>query len=338
MNLDGARILLTGGAGFIGSHVAEALLRSGASLSIVDNLNRFYPPHWKQANLAAVSRAGSFQFCEASIDDVDALASVFESCRPDVVIHLAAYAGVRPSITNPRLYERINVGGTVNVLQMCRRFRVRKLIFGSSSSVYGATNNVPFTENEMDLRPISPYAATKIAGEMLVHSYAHLFGISSICLRFFTVYGPRQRPDLAIYKFTDSIEAGRPIQVFGDGTSGRDYTFVSDIVDGVIASIGFEPEQRNGVRYEVFNLGNSNPVSLNELISEIERATQRVAIIERCPWQPGDVPITWANISKASEMLGYAPKMSLQEGLHQFVAWLRRVRAEREAAEVAVAA
>jgi len=218
------RILLTGGAGFIGSHVAEALIRRGARLSIVDNLDDFYAPSRKRLNLREIGKAGSYGFFEADLRNRDALQKIAEQIQPEVIIHLAARAGVRPSIEQPALYESVNVAGTVNLLEIAREFKVQRLIFGSSSSVYGITNTVPFCEDDLETRPISPYAATKLAAELMCYTYTHLYRLPIICLRFFTVYGPRQRPDLAIHKFTGLIEAGRPIPVFGDGSMGRDYT------------------------------------------------------------------------------------------------------------------
>src|SRR6266851_4370446 len=257
---DSRRVVLTGGAGFIGSHLAEALLRRGNQLTIVDSLDEFYSPAWKQANLEEIRRAGCFQFFPADICDAERLREILSKARPDLVIHLAARAGVRPSIEQPRLYERVNVAGTLNLLELCRELKVPKFIFGSSSSVYGATSRAPFSEEEAGLQPISPYAATKLAGETLSYTYAHLFGLCVICLRFFTVYGPRQRPDLAIHKFTARIEAGKPIPVFGDGSTGRDYTHVQDIVAGVLAATEYEAHNASGVPFEIFNLGNSHPV------------------------------------------------------------------------------
>ena len=323
MELRQSRILLTGGAGFIGSHLAEVLLHSGATLAIVDNLNDFYSPAWKQANLDSVRRAGDFDFFPIDICDLDALRAAFRASHPETVIHLAAYAGVRPSIQRPRLYEQVNVSGTVNILELCREFNVPRLLFGSSSSVYGATSLVPFSEDQVELRPISPYAATKLAGEMLAYTYAHLFGFTAMCLRFFTVYGPRQRPDLAIHKFTALIEAGLPVPIFGDGSMGRDYTWVDDIVAGVIASLDYQPRQVNGARFEVFNLGNSHPVKLLELVDALEKITGRAVIREFKPPQPGDVPLTWADISKSARLLGYSPSTPLDQGLRKFVDWYR---------------
>ncbi len=315
------RILLTGGAGFIGSHLAEELIRRGAKLSIVDNLDNFYAPSRKRINLQEIQEAGPYEFFEVDLRDMDGLREVAERVQPEIVIHLAARAGVRPSIEQPALYESVNVAGTVNVLEIAREFDVQRLIFGSSSSVYGITNTVPFCEDDLRTRPISPYAATKLAAEMMCYTYAHLYGMTTLCLRFFTVYGPRQRPDLAIHKFTALIEAGRPIPVYGDGSMGRDYTYVDDIVSGVISSLEYTPQSR--LPFEIFNLGNSHPVRLAELIAQLEAATGKKAQQDRLPDQPGDVPITWANIDKAKRLLGYSPKISTEQGLQNFVAWYR---------------
>jgi UDP-glucuronate 4-epimerase len=309
--------------------VAEALLREGARLAIVDNLDDFYSPAWKRVNLEDVRRAGAFEFCEADICEPQAMRDVFARVRPDVIVHLAARAGVRPSIEQPRLYERVNVAATVNLLELAREFGVRQFIFGSSSSVYGATSKAPFSEDQPELRPISPYAATKLAGELIGYTYAHLYALPVICLRFFTVYGPRQRPDLAIHKFTALIEAGRPVPIFGDGTTGRDYTYVDDIVAGVLASVSYVP--RAAVPFDVFNLGNSHPVQLNELVALLERVTGRKVIREQKPPQPGDVPLTWADVSKAGRLLGYKPATPLEEGLRIFLAWYRAADPARRA-------
>ena len=323
------RVLLTGGAGFIGSNLAEALLGRGVALSIVDNLDSFYPPAWKKDNLQAIRKAGSFEFFEADICDAKALHEVFARSRPEAVIHLAARAGVRPSIEQPVLYEQVNISGTVKLLELCREYGVKKFLFGSSSSVYGATSNAPFSEEHVELRPISPYAATKLAGEMLCYTYSHLFSLPVTCLRFFTVYGPRQRPDLAIHKFTALMEAGKPVPIFGDGSTGRDYTFVDDIVAGILAALERVPQTENGAPFEIFNLGNSHPVKLAELVELLERVTGRKAIREQKPLQPGDVPLTWANIGKASKALGYSPATGLEDGLTRFVAWYRSIAAKR---------
>jgi UDP-glucuronate 4-epimerase len=328
------KVLLTGGAGFIGSHVAEALLRGGVQLTIVDALDDFYSPQWKRGNLEEVRRRGAFQFEQADICDVDRMREIFAAAQPDALIHLAARAGVRPSIEQPRLYERVNVAGTLNMLDLCREFRVPRFVFGSSSSVYGADSPVPFSEEQVTLRPISPYAATKLAGELLAYTYAHVWGLQIVCLRFFTVYGPRQRPDLAIHRFTAMVERGEALPIFGDGSTARDYTFVDDIVAGVLAALDYKFAERagaTGAAFEIFNLGNSSPVRLDELVAAIERATGRTAARRAMPLQVGDVPITWADISRAGRLLGYKPQVPLAEGLTRFVEWYRSVREAREA-------
>jgi UDP-glucuronate 4-epimerase len=324
------RILLTGGAGFIGSHVAESLLERGCELAIVDNLDPFYSPDIKRANLSEVSRVGDYGFFNADIRDFDQLSKIFSEFRPTIVIHLAARAGVRPSIEDPRGYEVTNVGGTQNILELCRVFNVERLVFGSSSSVYGDSTHAPFSEDQVDLRPISPYAATKLAGELLCHVYSHVHRLPVICLRFFTVYGPRQRPDLAIHKFTSLIEAGEPVPVFGDESTGRDYTWYEDIVAGILTStkISLPPDE---TPFRIYNLGNSHPVKLHDLISAIELATGRQAKRLRMPAQPGDVALTWADISKARRDLKYDPKTMLATGLAKFVEWFRRTGNSRAA-------
>jgi UDP-glucuronate 4-epimerase len=301
--------------------VAEELIRRGARLSIVDNLDSFYAPSRKRRNLQEIQNAGTYEFFEADIRDMDALRKVAERVQPEIVIHLAARAGVRPSIEQPALYESVNVAGTVNVLEIARESKVQRLIFGSSSSVYGITNKVPFCEDDPNTRPISPYAATKLAAESMCYTYTHLYGLTILCLRFFTVYGPRQRPDLAIHKFTALIEAGKPIPVYGDGSMGRDYTYVDDIASGVVASLEYTPHPK--LPFEIFNLGNSHPVRLRELIVQLEAATGKKVLQDRLPEQLGDVPITWANIDKAKRLLGYSPKTSMEQGLRNFVAWYR---------------
>jgi UDP-glucuronate 4-epimerase len=318
------RVLLTGGAGFIGSHVAEALLRRGGTLTIIDNLHDFYSPAWKRANLEQIKRSSEFTFAQVDICDAPSLREAAARARPDVIIHLAARAGVRPSIEQPIEYSNVNIGGTANLLELCREFRPAKFIFGSSSSVYGATSCAPFSEDQVELRPISPYAATKLAGEMLAYTYAHLFELPIICLRFFTVYGPRQRPDLAIHKFTSLIEAGKPIPVFGDGSTGRDYTHIRDVVTGILAAMDHDLKPAGGqAPFDVINLGNSHPVKLAELVNLLEQATGKKAIREHKLPQPGDVPLTWADVSKAKRLLGYQPSADLESGLKEFVAWYR---------------
>jgi len=319
------KVLLTGGAGFIGSHLAEALLHRRVQLAIVDELNDFYSPQRKEENLTEIRRSGNFEFFHVDICDKQKLESIFQNFRPDTIVHLAARAGVRPSLGDPDLYERVNIAGTLNLLELSRQFEVSRIIFGSSSSVYGVAEHVPFSESNVELRPISPYAATKLAGEMLCFTYAHLYGITAICLRFFTVYGPRQRPDLAIHKFTELLESGRPLPVFGDGLSGRDYTFVEDIVAGILAAMEYSPAPgEGGSRFDIFNLGNSHPVRLAELLKMLEKVTGRKAARQQLPEQPGDVPITWADISKAKRFLGYEPQTPIEKGLERFVEWYRR--------------
>src|ERR1700682_88182 len=237
MNECTKRIVLTGGAGFIGSHLATALLRRGIQLTIMDNLDAFYPPSWKRANLEEIRRAGEFKLAQVDICDMESARAAVAAAQPDAIVHLAARAGVRPSIEQPRLYEQVNVAGTMNLLEISRELGVKQFIFGSSSSIYGASSQAPFSEDQVEMKPISPYAATKLAGEMLCYTYAHLYGLGVVCLRFFTVYGPRQRPDLAIHKFFALLEAGKPIPFFGDGSSGRDYTYVDDIVAGIVAAL-----------------------------------------------------------------------------------------------------
>jgi UDP-glucuronate 4-epimerase len=329
--MDFQRILLTGGSGFIGSHLAEALLHRDIRLGVVDNLDEFYSPVWKRANLEEIRRAGDYEFHQVDICNFEALREVMQRFRPEAVIHLAARAGVRPSIEQPRLYEQVNVCGTVNLLELCREIGITKFIFGSSSSVYGATSQAPFSEAHVEGRPISPYAATKLSGELLCYSYAHLFQIDVVCLRFFTVYGPRQRPDLAIHKFVAQIEAGKPVPIFGDGTTGRDYTHVDDIVSGILAALKYDFRSAADVPFEVFNLGNSHPVTLAELLQLLQKVTDREVIRDRRPLQPGDVPLTWADISKAARLLDYHPKVKLENGLRDFVAWYRSADVQRRA-------
>ena len=306
--------------------MAEALIRRGTELSIVDNLDNFYAASRKQRNLHEIRKAGDYNFFEADVRDMDALRMLAKQVQPEIIIHLAARAGVRPSIEQPALYESVNVAGTVNILEIAREFKVQRMIFGSSSSVYGITNKVPFCEDDLETRPISPYAATKLAAELMCYTYTHLYDLTTICLRFFTVYGPRQRPDLAIHKFTALIESGKPIPVYGDGSMGRDYTYVDDIVAGVVASLDYVPNGK--VPFEVFNLGNSHPVRLAELIAHLEAAAGKKALQERLPDQPGDVPITWASIEKAKRLLGYSPKTSMEQGLRNFVDWYRSTLAD----------
>ncbi len=313
------KILVTGGAGFIGSHLVGTLQQLGHAVSILDDLNDFYDPAHKLENLAGVGLADSPRFHRGDICDSALVDRVFASEQPHAVIHLAARAGVRPSLAQPLLYERVNVMGTINLLEACRKYAVPKFVFASSSSIYGIANRVPFSEEDQVNLPISPYAATKIAGEKLCYTWSHLYGIKVVCLRFFTVYGPRQRPDLAIRKFTEMIDKGQAIPMFGDGSTGRDYTFVEDTVQGIVAALGHD------CAYDIFNLGNSNPVMLSTLVEIIERQLGKNALIERLPGQPGDVPLTFADISKARRILGYSPSTSLADGIRKCVEWHRRL-------------
>jgi UDP-glucuronate 4-epimerase len=311
------RILVTGGAGFIGSHLAERLVSSGHCVSIVDDLNDFYSPEVKRANLNAVGAAGPVEFHWCDIRNVDAMDRIVGSFQPEAIFHLAARAGVRPSLEQPLLYEETNVKGTLILLEAARRNGVKKFVFASSSSVYGIANRVPFREDDPVHCPISPYAATKLAAEKFCFTYSHLYRLPVVCLRFFTVYGPRQRPDLAIHKFARLIEAGRPVPFFGDGSSGRDYTYIDDAVSGLLAALSYD------TRFEIFNIGNSRPVKLTELVSTLEAALGKPAVLERRPDQPGDVPLTFADISKAGRLLGYQPRTSFEDGIRKFVEWMR---------------
>jgi UDP-glucuronate 4-epimerase len=311
--------LVTGGAGFIGSHVCERLLRDGHSVWALDDLNHFYDPQFKRRNLREIqSLAKPFEFVHGDITDATALAEIFSSVKFDQVIHLAARAGVRPSLEQPALYQHVNVEGTVHVLEAARKSGVKKIIIASSSSVYGLNSKVPFSESDPIFSAISPYAASKLACEALGHVYHHIYKMDVTMLRFFTVYGPRQRPDLAIYKFAKLISAGKPIPVFGDGGTARDYTFISDTLDGIIACTQRE------FGFEIFNLGESETISLSRMIGLLEDALGKKAVIERQPMQPGDVPVTFADITKAREKLGYNPKVKIGQGIKLFAEWFRK--------------
>lgn len=310
--------LVTGGAGFIGSHVCERLLHEGHTVCALDDLNDFYDPLIKQANIGALqSLARPFTFVVGDLTDPATVEEVFGSMAFDQVIHLAARAGVRPSLEQPALYQRVNVEGTVNVLEAARRRGVRKLVIASSSSVYGVNAKVPFAESDPIFTAISPYAASKLACEALGHVYHHVYGLDVVMLRFFTVYGPRQRPDLAIHKFARLITAGRAIPVFGDGTAARDYTYITDILDGLLACT------RQEFGFEIFNLGESQTVTLARLIELLEQSLGRQAVMDRQPLQPGDVPITCADISKSRERLGYRPTTRIEDGIPRFIEWFR---------------
>src|SRR5215813_9045737 len=311
------KILITGGAGFIGSHLVDRLLSEDSwQITVVDDFNDFYEPSIKRQNLEAALRDSRCRLVEADIRDYAALQRVFAENPFDCVVHLAARAGVRPSLAQPRLYVETNVNGTMHLLELAREQGIKQFVFASSSSVYGNNKKVPFSEDDPIFNPISPYAATKAAGELICHTYSHLYGLRCICLRFFTVYGPRQRPDLAIHKFAKLISQGKPIPVFGDGTARRDYTYVDDIIDGVMAAIAYDKSD-----YEAINLGESRTVELNELISLLEKELGTEAIINRQPPQPGDVPQTFADITKARALLGYNPQTQIEAGLHRFVEW-----------------
>jgi UDP-glucuronate 4-epimerase len=314
-------VLVTGGAGFIGSHVCERLLHAGHAVWALDDLNPFYSPALKERNIAEIKSLGKpFTFIRADLCDKAVLEKVFDETRFDQIIHLAARAGVRPSLEDPGLYQQVNVGGTVNLLEAARKRGVKKMVMASSSSVYGVNEKVPFAESDPVFAAISPYAATKLACEALGHVYHHVYGMDLVMLRFFTVYGPRQRPDLAIHKFAKLIAAGKPIPVFGDGSTARDYTYITDILDGVMACL----EREFG--FEIFNLGESQTVTLNRLIELLEQSLGRKAIIEHLPAQAGDVPITYADISKSRQQLGYAPNVKIEEGIPKFVEWLRGIK------------
>lgn len=312
-------ILITGGAGFIGSHLVDLLLDEGDwHVSVVDDFNDFYDPAIKRSNVKPLLENPNYRLFEADIRDKPALEKIFAETSFATIVHLAARAGVRPSLEQPLLYTETNINGTMNLLEVARAHGTKQFVFGSSSSVYGINAKVPFSEDDPIRQPISPYAATKAAGELLCHAYSHLYGIRAVCLRFFTVYGPRQRPDLAIHKFAKLISAGKPIPVFGDGTTRRDYTFIDDIISGVRAAIDYDQSE-----YEVINLGESRTVELRELISLIEKELGATAQIDRQPLQPGDVPQTFADVAKARRLLGYNPQTQIEAGIQRFVEWFR---------------
>jgi len=310
-------ILVTGAAGFIGSHLSEGLVARGESVIGVDNFDPYYDPAIKRRNVAGLLAGEAFTLIEGDICDPDALDAAFAAGDVVGVIHLAAKAGVRPSIEAPVAYARANVEGTAALLEAARLHGVERFIFGSSSSVYGAANEVPFSEDQRIDRPISPYAATKVAAEALCHTWHHLYGIPMVLLRFFTVYGPRQRPDLAINKFVRLLEAGEPIPQFGDGSSSRDYTYIADIVRGVVAAYDSD------LGFDIVNLGSSAPVRLDEMIAAVGAAVGVEPVVQVLGDQPGDVPRTFASVERARELLGWEPQWSLADGLREFVAWYR---------------
>jgi UDP-glucuronate 4-epimerase len=313
------RILVTGGAGFIGSHLVERLLAAGHEVVILDDFNDFYDPAIKHANIADFAKDVAVH--HADLRDNASVRNVFRREKFDTIVHLAARAGVRPSIQQPQLYYDTNVTGTLHLLEAARVTGVERFIFASSSSVYGATKNIPFSEDQNLSQTLSPYGATKIAGEFLCSTYSHLYQIRIVALRYFTVYGPRQRPDLAIHQFTRRIYAGQPIDQFGDGTTRRDYTYVDDIIDGTVAALGYD-----GPFFDVFNLGESETIQLKDLICAIENALGKKAKINRLPEQSGDMPLTCADISKARKFLGYNPTTRFSDGLPRFIDWFLRTK------------
>ncbi len=311
------RVLVTGATGFIGSHLCERLLANGFTVVGVDNFDDFYDPRVKRRNIADCLKDSNFQLFEVDIRDSAAMDKVVGQ-GVEIIVHLAAKAGVRPSIAQPLLYNDVNINGTMVLLELAKKHEIDKFIFASSSSVYGNNEKVPFSEDDNVDFPISPYAATKKAGELICHTYHHLYGMSITCLRFFTVYGPRQRPDLAIHKFARLIERGESVPVFGDGSAMRDFTYIDDIVDGTVAAI----DKCGG--FNIYNLGESRPITVNDLIAEIENALGRKAVKEYLPPQPGDVERTYADVTRAGKDLAYDPKTDIRTGLANFTEWLRR--------------
>jgi len=319
MDLKGKRFLVTGGAGFIGSHLVDRLLAEDpARVVVVDNFDEFYDPQIKRLNISDHVKRQAYRLVMADIRDYGALKRIFAEHHFDAIIHLAAKAGVRPSVSEPRVYTEVNVNGTMNLLELAERNGVRKFVFGSSSSVYGPEAIPPFRE-DAPLAPISPYASTKASGELLAHAYSQLYGMQVICLRFFTVYGARQRPDLAIHKFARLIASRSPIMVYGDGSAERDFTYIDDILQGVMAAIEYE-----ATPFEVINLGESQTVTVNRMIELLEEALGRKAIVERHPPQPGDLPLTHADITKARKLLSYRPTTPMETGIKKFAEWFKR--------------
>lgn len=312
-------ILVTGGAGFIGSHLCERLLREGHSVVCFDNFDSYYDPNIKIKNVGEISRKypDSFTIVTGDIRNRDHLLETSRSNRIEAVFHLAARAGVRPSIADPLLYEDVNLKGTVTLLEVCKTVEIKDFIFASSSSVYGENQRVPFSEMDLDIQPISPYGATKRAGELLCYSYHHLYGMNIACLRIFTAYGPRQRPEMAIHKFTSLIDRRHEVPMFGDGSSKRDYTYIDDLIDGIMAVF----QRHQG--YEIYNLGESRTTSLKDLIRLIEACLGKEAKIKAMELQPGDVSITYADITKARRMLNYQPRIDMEEGIRRFVEWYK---------------
>jgi len=347
------KALVTGAAGFIGSYMSERLLRDGWKVVGVDNFDDFYDPKTKRRNIADCLKNKNFQLIEADIRDADAMDKAVGGV--EIIVHLAAKAGVRPSIAQPLLYADVNINGTMVLLEAAKKHKVSKFIFGSSSSVYGNNKKVPFSEDDNVDFPISPYAATKKAGELICHTYHHLYGICVTSLRFFTVYGPRQRPDLAIHKFARLIEQDKPIPVYGDGSMMRDFTYIDDIIDGIVAAINHLANHESRLSavapalhstqcgggsakaeatshesrttshgFNIYNLGNASPISVNDLVAKLEKALGKKTVKEYLPPQPGDVERTYADITKAERELGYKPKTTIEEGLARFVEWLKQ--------------
>jgi len=310
--------LVTGGAGFIGSHLVDCLLaKRPAGIIVVDNFDEFYDPQIKRANIADHVNDQAYLLFKSDIRDYEALKQVFAGRKFDAIIHLAAKAGMRSSVSEPRIYTEVNINGTMNLLELAERNGLRKFVFGSSSSVYGPAATPPFRE-DAPLAPVSPYASTKASGELLAHTYSHLYGMRVVCLRFFTVYGARQRPDLAIHKFARMIASRSPIPVYGDGSAERDFTYIDDIIQGVMAAIEYD-----ATPFEIINLGESKTVTVNRMIELLEEALGRKAIIERCPPQPGDLPLTHADITKARKLLGYQPTTPIETGIKKFAEWFK---------------
>jgi UDP-glucuronate 4-epimerase len=312
-------VLVTGGAGFIGSHLCEAFLKQDTCVICLDNFYPFYAPEIKHRNISDCLKHEKFVLIRGDIREPGLWENKVMAYRPRMVIHLAAMAGVRPSLLDPALYVDVNINGTIRMLEFCARNRIDRFVFASSSSVYGRNTRIPFSENDTADRPISPYAATKRAGELLCHVWHDVHGISFACLRLFTVFGPRQRPDLAICKFTELIRAGREIPLLGDGSSSRDYTYIADTVEGILRTVDYLSSQAG---FEVFNLGNDRSVSLREMVNALERAVGIPARISELPLQDGDMPHTRADISKAMNILGYSPRTSFEEGLRLYLKWL----------------
>lgn len=313
-----ADTLITGAAGFMGSHLAEALIDWGQTVLGIDNFDPYYPRQIKERNLAQLRGNESFSLIEGDIRNADDIWAAFEQASPRYVLHWAAKAGVRPSLKRPAEYCAVNVDGTTNILEACRSFDVEKVIFASSSSVYGEANPVPFSEDADITRPVSPYAATKVGAEAMCHTFHHIYGLPVVCLRLFTVFGPRQRPDLAINKFVRLLFAGETLPLYGDGSTTRDYTYVADVVSAVLKAIDAD------LGFEIINIGSGHPVSLLKLVELLEKATGKTADVRHLPDQPGDVPDTFADTTRARELLDWRPQVDIQQGLNNFVQWFKQ--------------